>query len=59
MPWKHAFVGHGKEADPVLQAYGVRGFPSLFPVGPDGKVLAKGMDLRGAKLEATLSRFLK
>jgi thiol-disulfide isomerase/thioredoxin len=59
MPWKHAFVGHGKEADPVLQAYGVRGFPSLFLVGPDGKVLAKGMDLRGAKLEATLSRFLK
>jgi thiol-disulfide isomerase/thioredoxin len=59
MPWKHAFVGHGKEADPVMEAFGVRGFPALFLIGPDGKIVAKGMDLRGEKLEATLGRFLK
>lgn len=59
MPWKHAFLGRGENVDPVLKAYGVKGFPTLFLIGPDGKILAKGLDLREEGLEKTLSKFMK
>ena len=59
MPWHHAFIGRGKDEDPVVKAYGINGFPSLFLLGPDGTILAKGEDLREAKLATTLARFLK
>jgi thiol-disulfide isomerase/thioredoxin len=59
MPWKHAFIGTGKDQDAVVKAYGVQGFPSLFLIGPDGKVLAKGNDLREEGLEKTLAMYLK
>ena len=59
MPWKHAFIGRGKTSDPVLAAFGVQGFPTLFLLGPDGTVLAKGMELRGERLAETLAKFLK
>lgn len=59
MPWKHAFIGSGKDLNPVMNAYGVQGFPSLFLIGPDGKLLAKNDDLRAENLEKTLARFLR
>jgi thiol-disulfide isomerase/thioredoxin len=59
MPWRHAFIGTGKDLDPVVKAYGVSGFPSLFLIGPDGTVLARGMDLRMEAFEKTLAKFLK
>lgn len=58
MPWKHAFLGKGK-TNPILDAYAVPGFPSFYLIGPDGKLLAKGMDLRGENLEKTLEKLLK
>jgi thiol-disulfide isomerase/thioredoxin len=56
MPWRHGFLGASRTGNPILQAYGITGFPTLFLLGPDGKILATGMDVRGEKLAATLAR---
>jgi peroxiredoxin len=57
MPWKHAFIQGGFQ-NPLSKAYGVMGIPKPLLIGPDGKILASGADLRGAKLERTLEKFL-
>ncbi len=57
MPWKHAFIEGGFQS-PLAEAYGVKGIPKALLIGPDGKILASGGDLRGAKLEPTLEKFL-
>ncbi len=57
MPWNHAFVEGGFQS-PLAVAFGVRGIPKPVLVGPDGKILATGNDLRGEDLEKTLEKFL-
>ncbi len=57
MPWKHAFIEGGFQ-NPLSEAYGVKGIPKPLLIGPDGKVVASGNDLRGEKLERTLETFL-
>jgi thiol-disulfide isomerase/thioredoxin len=57
MAWKHAFIEGGFQS-PLAEAYGVKGIPKALLIGPDGKILASGADLRGAKLERTLETFL-
>lgn len=57
MPWKHAFVEGGFQ-NPVSEAYGVKGIPKPLLIGPDGKIVANGAQLRGANLEKTLAQFL-
>ena len=57
MPWKHAFIEGGFQS-PVAEAYGVKGIPKPLLIGPDGSIVASGGDLRGAKLERTLEKFL-
>jgi thiol-disulfide isomerase/thioredoxin len=57
MPWKHAFVEGGFQ-NPVAEAYGVKGIPKPLLIGPDGKIVASGGDLRGERLERTLEKFL-
>jgi thiol-disulfide isomerase/thioredoxin len=57
MPWKHAFV-KGANANPVSQAYGVKGIPKPLLVGPDGRIVASGSELHGERLLKTLARFL-
>lgn len=59
MPWKHAWLNGDPEARKALeQAYGVSNYPSLFLVGPDGRILAKGEDLREEKLAETLANLI-
>ncbi len=59
MPWKHGFLGHDRaKPHAMLEAFGIQGFPTLFLLGPDGKVLAKGMSLRDGNLEKTLEKFI-
>lgn len=55
MPWKHAWCGKAGEMNKI---YRVDGWPTLFLIGPDGRILAKGEALRGDKLEKTLTRFM-
>jgi thiol-disulfide isomerase/thioredoxin len=57
MPWKHAFIVGGFQ-NPVAVAYGVKGIPKPLLIGPDGKIVASGMQLRGENLAKTLERFL-
>jgi len=59
MPWKHAFGGGKPHDNPIDKAYHVDGYPSYFLIGPDGKIVAKGADLRGKKLAQTLEKFLE
>lgn len=58
MPWKHAFLP-GMKTHPIAEAYGAAGIPKYVLVGPDGKILAAGRDLRGNKLEDVLANYLE
>jgi thiol-disulfide isomerase/thioredoxin len=57
MPWKHTFVEGGFQ-NPLAEAYGVKGIPKPLLIGPDGKIVASGGELRGENLERTLAKFL-
>ena len=46
MPWKHAFLEGGFQ-NPLSEAYGVKGIPKPLLIGPDGRIVASGNDLRG------------
>lgn len=59
MPWNHAFVGTGGSQPPVVRAYRADAIPALFLIGPDGRIAARGEELRGPMLEKTLSRLLE
>src|SRR5262249_24295947 len=55
--WTQGFLGEWSK-DNVTQSYGVTGIPTIFLIGPDGKILAN--DLRGAKIkEAVASALVK
>lgn len=58
MPWDHAFVENGFKSE-LAKTYEVSGIPKPILVGPNGKIVALGTELRGANLEKTLSRFIK
>jgi thiol-disulfide isomerase/thioredoxin len=57
MPWKHAFIEGGFQ-NPLAEAYGVKGIPKPLLIGPDGKIVASGGQLRGENLEKTLTKYL-
>ncbi|AMV36284.1 carboxypeptidase regulatory-like domain-containing protein [Planctomyces sp. SH-PL62] len=52
--WTQAFAG--PMGTSVAQVYGVRGIPSTFVIGPDGRILAK--DLRGDRLAQAVKQAL-
>ena len=45
--WIQGFVGSWEA--PAVQDYGVRGIPSVWLIGPDGKILAKNLRGEAAK----------
>jgi hypothetical protein len=49
------FLGEWSKTD-LPSRYGVEGIPSIFLIGPEGKVLAK--DLRGDAIKSTVERAL-
>ena len=53
--WTQGFLGDWSD-DKVTQKYGVFGIPSIFLIGPDGKILAT--DLRGAKIKEAVAKAL-
>jgi peroxiredoxin/uncharacterized GH25 family protein len=53
--WRQAFLGDFSEAKLPCE-YGVRGIPSIWLIGPDGKVLAK--DLRGEAVKEVVGKAL-
>ena len=58
MPWLHTFVDGGFRSD-LAKAFEVRGIPKPVLVGPDGRIVAVGIQLRGENLDKTLERVLK
>lgn len=53
--WIMGFLGEWSKSD-LPNQYGVEGIPSIFLIGPDGKIIAK--DLRGENIKATVERTL-
>jgi peroxiredoxin len=56
LPWTQVNVGNWGPANPVTKAYGVAGIPSLWLIGPDGKIIDK--DLRGEEVTEALAKVL-
>lgn len=50
--WKHGHLGAKQEQ--IMQSFGVRGIPSVWLIGPDGKVIAK--NLRGEGTREAVAR---
>jgi peroxiredoxin len=55
MAWSQGFLGDWQATD-LPGKYGVRGIPSIWLIGPDGKVVAK--DLRGDRIKAAVAEAL-
>ncbi len=58
MPWMHVFVHQIMKGD-ISKKFEVGGIPKAILVGPDGRILATDLELRGENLEKTLSKFIK
>jgi thiol-disulfide isomerase/thioredoxin len=56
LPGIQGFLGKGIDGA-VPDSYGVRAIPALVLVGPDGKIVAKGME--GAEIQNAVARALK
>ena len=56
LPWMQGFLGKGIDGA-VPDSYGVRAIPALVLIGPDGKIVAKGM--RNEEIEESVARALK
>ena len=55
MNWIHTFSGKGWN-DPTASAFGVRGIPSIWVIGKDGKVVSSNAR---SNLERTIEKALK
>ncbi|MGD0650642.1 MAG: carboxypeptidase regulatory-like domain-containing protein [Verrucomicrobiia bacterium] len=55
--WVQGFLGQGPANQAVPNLYGVRGIPSIWLIGPDGKVIAK--DLRGEEIKTATAAAMK
>jgi RNA polymerase sigma factor (sigma-70 family) len=53
--WTQGFLGDWSQAK-LPETYGVQGIPSIWLIGPDGRVVAK--DLRGAQIQAAVAKAL-
>lgn len=58
MPWMHTFVEGGFE-NPIAEKFEVTGIPKPILINPEGKIVAMGIQLRGANLRKTLQKFIK
>lgn len=54
--WTQGFLGEWSKSD-LPARYGVEGMPAIFPIGPDGKIIAKG--LRGDGIKAAVQAALQ
>ncbi len=53
--WTQGFLGDWSQTK-LPEAYGVNGIPAIWPIGPDGKVVAK--DLRGKGILKAVAKAL-
>jgi thiol-disulfide isomerase/thioredoxin len=55
LPWLQAFLGGGVQ-NPTTSAFGIRAIPAFVLVGPDGKIIARGM--RGDEIKKEVGKAL-
>lgn len=55
LPWPQVLDEEGHYSTKFL----VRGYPTHYLIGPGGKLLEAGYDLRGKKLIKTLEKYLE
>jgi peroxiredoxin len=55
LPWVQAYVGD-EAGQRVLEDYGVDSIPATFLIGPDGKVIARG--IRGEAIKRAVEKAL-
>ncbi len=55
LPWLQAFLGGGVSS-PMTDGFGIRAIPAFVLVGPDGKIVARGM--RGKDIEQKVAEAL-
>jgi len=55
MPWNNVVL-EGDAAKPVKEKFEVAALPTVMLIGPDGKLIATGSQLRGGGLESTLAK---
>jgi thiol-disulfide isomerase/thioredoxin len=53
-PYVHGYLGQWNKTESTARAYGVVGIPSIWLIGPDGKVVAR--DLRGEALREAVRK---
>ncbi|HEY9165763.1 MAG TPA: TlpA disulfide reductase family protein [Candidatus Kryptonia bacterium] len=58
MPWANVFIYDGINGK-LFRDFNAYSLPKNILVGPDGNVIAMGMELRGSDLEKTLSKWLE
>lgn len=56
LDWVQGFLGKWSETS-VPDEFGVQGIPAFFLIGPDGKLVAKGM--RGQRIKAAVAEVLR
>ena len=56
MPW--VVIADRDNGNVRQEPYGVTSFPTLILIGPDGRILEKGENLRGKGLELILRRYM-
>jgi hypothetical protein len=54
--WTQGFLGEWSRTD-VPRRFGVEGIPAIFLIGPDGRIIAKG--LRGEAIKAAVQAALQ
>jgi len=56
IPWMQVNIGNWGPENPVTKAYGIASIPSLWLIGPDGKIIGK--DLLGNKVNEAFVKSL-
>ncbi len=57
LAYRQGWVGDLKRHEEIAEAYGFQAIPSIWLIGPDGKIIAR--DLHGKKLRAAVDAALK
>ncbi len=52
--YRHGYLGEWNKTETTARAYGVTGIPSIWLIGPDGKIVAR--DLRGEALREAVKK---
>ncbi len=55
LSWLQGFIGEWSKAT-ILDDFGIEGIPSIWLIGPEGKVIAK--DLRGDQIKTAIAQAL-